>query len=110
VDSPAPAYVTVTDAAGRVLFRRAATQAEIEEAIAVAQAADAEAEAALKRIAGRRTQVLPTPAPPAAEEEAAEDEEAAEEEAAPVAFAAEPESDEFPAFDESAFGDFEEFK
>ena len=35
-------YVTVTDAAGRVLFRRPATQAEIEEARQVADSADAE--------------------------------------------------------------------
>jgi hypothetical protein len=47
-------YVTVTDAAGRVLFRRPATQAEIEEAMQVADAADSEAEAGLKRIAAER--------------------------------------------------------
>ena len=53
-----PAYVTVTDAAGRVLFRRPATQAEIEEAMQVADAADAEAQAVLKRIAQEREQAL----------------------------------------------------
>jgi hypothetical protein len=53
-----PAYVTVTDAAGRVLFRRLATAAEVEEAIQIAQAADAEAENVLKRIAKDRDKVV----------------------------------------------------
>ncbi|HEY1729195.1 MAG TPA: hypothetical protein VGG22_12525 [Candidatus Baltobacteraceae bacterium] len=53
-----PAYVTVTDAAGRVLFRRLATAAEIEEAIQIARAADGEAEQVLKRIAKDRDKVL----------------------------------------------------
>ena len=52
------AYVTVTDAAGRVLFRRLATQAEIEEAMQVADEADAEAQASLRRIAAEREQSL----------------------------------------------------
>lgn len=52
------AYVTVTDAAGRVLFRRPATEAEIEEAMQVADAADAEAQASLRRIASEREQSL----------------------------------------------------
>ena len=59
-----PAYVTVTDAAGRVLFRRAATQAEIEEAMQVADSADAEAQAVLKRIAEEREQALAAAAAP----------------------------------------------
>ena len=83
--SAPPAYVTVTDAAGRVLFRRPATQAEIEEAIQVADAADAEAQAVLKRIAEERQiamaaaqqqQALPPVAPP--EPEARSDPEAEE--------------------------------
>lgn len=53
-----PAYVTVTDAAGRVLFRRLATDAEVEEAIQIAKAADVEAESVLKRIAKDRDKVL----------------------------------------------------
>lgn len=57
-----PAYVTVTDAAGRVLFRRLATDAEIEEARQIAVQADAEANSVLKAIAKERTQVLPSPA------------------------------------------------
>ena len=98
----APAFVTVTDAAGRVLFRRPATQAEIDEAIAVADAADAEAVAALKRIAKVRTQVLARP--PAAEV-------ASFEEPAPQSFDAGPtivdeggfeDWTEMPAFDEPA--------
>lgn len=53
-----PAYVTVTDAAGRVLFRRLATAAEVEEAIQIAKAADGEAENVLKRIAKDRDKIL----------------------------------------------------
>jgi hypothetical protein len=49
-----PAYVTVTDAAGRVLFRRPATEAEIEEARQIAKSADAEAQSVLKAIAKER--------------------------------------------------------
>jgi hypothetical protein len=59
-----PAYVTVTDAAGRVLFRRRATPAEVEEAIQVAKAAEAQAAATLKRIA-KKSEPPPAQAPPA---------------------------------------------
>ena len=55
--------MTVTDAAGRVLFRRAATPAEVEEAIQVAKAAEVEAAAVLKRIAKKRELPAPEPAP-----------------------------------------------
>ncbi len=55
-EEPAPAtsggiaYITVTDAAGRVLFRRAATPNEVTDALRSADAAQAEAEAAMDRI------------------------------------------------------------
>jgi hypothetical protein len=62
--SELPAYVTVTDAAGRVLFRRAATPAEVEEAIQVAKAAETEAAGVLKRIAKKRELTPPEPPPP----------------------------------------------
>lgn len=63
MSSTPPAYVTVTDAAGRVLFRRPATEAEIEEARQIAKAADAEAHALLKSIAKEREHAhLPPPA------------------------------------------------
>jgi hypothetical protein len=45
------AYITVTDAAGRVLFRRAATPREVEDALRSADTADSEGEAAMDRIA-----------------------------------------------------------
>ena len=45
------AYITVTDAAGRVLFRRAATPHEVEDALRSADTAQAEGEAAMERIA-----------------------------------------------------------
>lgn len=45
------AYITVTDAAGRVLFRRAATPHEVDDALRSADAASAEGEAAMDRIA-----------------------------------------------------------
>jgi len=48
------AYITVTDAAGRVLFRRAATSHEVEDALRSADTADAEGEAAMDRIAYER--------------------------------------------------------
>ncbi|MBV8149939.1 MAG: hypothetical protein JOY59_00150 [Candidatus Eremiobacteraeota bacterium] len=73
--SPPPAYVTVTDASGRVLFRRPATQAEVEEAIQIAGAANAEAEEVLKRIASERQAALaamPQLADPAASAEPTE--------------------------------------
>ena len=44
------AYITVTDAAGRVLFRRAATPNEVTDALRSADTAQAEAEAAMDRI------------------------------------------------------------
>jgi hypothetical protein len=58
VSAELPAYVTVTDAAGRVLFRRLATASEVEEAIQIARAADQEAENVLKRIAKDRDKIL----------------------------------------------------
>ena len=76
--SELPAYVTVTDAAGRVLFRRAATPAEVEEAIQVAKAAEVEAAGVLKRIAKKRELPAPEPVPE------------------PVAAAPQPETDETP--------------
>jgi hypothetical protein len=45
------AYITVTDAAGRVLFRRAATPHEVDDALRSADAAQAEGEATMDRIA-----------------------------------------------------------
>lgn len=45
------AFITVTDAAGRVLFRRAATPHEVSDALRSADAAQAEGEAAMDRIA-----------------------------------------------------------
>jgi hypothetical protein len=45
------AYITVTDAAGRVLFRRAATPREVDDALRSADAATVEGEAAMDRIA-----------------------------------------------------------
>jgi hypothetical protein len=47
-------YVTVTDAAGRVLFRRPATAAEVGQALAAAADAERGAHAALERIARER--------------------------------------------------------
>jgi hypothetical protein len=44
------AYITVTDAAGRVLFRRAATPSEVSDALRSADVAQAEGEAAMDRI------------------------------------------------------------
>jgi hypothetical protein len=45
------AYITVTDAAGRVLFRRAATPLEVSDALRSADMAQSEGEAAMDRIA-----------------------------------------------------------
>jgi len=45
------AYITVTDAAGRVLFRRAATPHEVADALRSADAAQLEGEAVMDRIA-----------------------------------------------------------
>jgi hypothetical protein len=44
------AYITVTDAAGRVLFRRPATQQEVTDALRSADEADREGEAVMERI------------------------------------------------------------
>ncbi|MGH7330117.1 MAG: hypothetical protein ACREJX_17365 [Polyangiaceae bacterium] len=77
-----------------MLFRRAATPAEVEEAIQVAKAAETEAAAVLKRIAKKRE--LPPPEPPPPET---------------VAVAA-PQPDEVqdePTDDTPAFRDLEEF-
>ena len=48
------AYVTVTDAAGRVLFRRPATAEEIAEALLAADNAERGARAVLAEIAAER--------------------------------------------------------
>jgi hypothetical protein len=48
------AYITVTDAAGRVLFRRPATPVEIQDALRSADVAHGEGEAAMDRIARDR--------------------------------------------------------
>jgi hypothetical protein len=45
------AYITVTDAAGRVLFRRPATAQEVSDALRSADEAYSEGEAAMERIA-----------------------------------------------------------
>ena len=45
------AYITVTDAAGRVLFRRPATRAEVDEALRAAEEASRQGQAAMDRIA-----------------------------------------------------------
>jgi hypothetical protein len=45
------AYITVTDAAGRVLFRRPATPQEVIDALRSADEAEREGEAAMERIA-----------------------------------------------------------
>jgi hypothetical protein len=54
--APAPgrAFITVTDAAGRVLFRRPATDAEVADALGSAAVADREGQAAMDRIAHDR--------------------------------------------------------
>ena len=48
------AYITVSDAAGRVLFRRPATDEEVMSALDAAQTAEIEAQAAMERIADER--------------------------------------------------------
>ncbi len=52
------AFITVSDAAGRVLFRRRATEVEIDEARRAAEEADAGAEAAMHEIAQQRYAAL----------------------------------------------------
>jgi len=49
------AYITVSDAAGRVLFRRPATDDEVMSALQAAQTCEAEAQAAIDRIARERS-------------------------------------------------------
>lgn len=48
------AFITVSDAAGRVLFRRPATGAEVDEALRAAEEAEREGQAAMERIAAER--------------------------------------------------------
>jgi hypothetical protein len=48
------AYITVTDAAGRVLFRRPATPQEVDDALRSADNAQSEGESAMDRIAYER--------------------------------------------------------
>jgi hypothetical protein len=47
-------YITVTDAAGRVLFRRPATEAEVDDAMRAAEEAEREGSEAMDRIAHER--------------------------------------------------------
>ncbi len=48
------AFITVSDAAGRTLFRRPATDEEVRNAVLAAEAAEIEARAAMERIARER--------------------------------------------------------
>jgi hypothetical protein len=48
------AFITVSDASGRVLFRRRATADEVHNAVRAAAAAEVEAGAAMERIAQER--------------------------------------------------------
>jgi hypothetical protein len=48
------AFITVSDAAGRTLFRRPATDEEVCNAVLAAEAAEIEARAAMERIARER--------------------------------------------------------
>jgi hypothetical protein len=48
------AFITVTDAAGRVLFRRPATAGEVDDAVRSAEEAEREGQAAMDRIAHDR--------------------------------------------------------
>ena len=48
------AYITVADASGRVLFRRAATADEVDEALRAADEAEREGQAAMERISAER--------------------------------------------------------
>lgn len=45
------AFITVTDASGRVLFRRPATAEEVDDAIRASEVAEREGQAAMERIA-----------------------------------------------------------
>jgi hypothetical protein len=59
------AFITVADAAGRVLLRRPATEAEVLSAIQAAQTAEIESFAALERIARERSELQPAESNPA---------------------------------------------
>jgi hypothetical protein len=48
------AFITVSDAAGRVLFRRPATDDEVLNALHAAETAEVEGQAAMDRIARER--------------------------------------------------------
>lgn len=50
------AFITVADAAGRVLFRRPATDAEVLSAIHAAEVAEAESQAVMERLAEERSE------------------------------------------------------
>jgi len=52
------AFITVSDAAGRVLFRRRATESEMADAVRAAEEADAGAEASMQEIAEQRYAIL----------------------------------------------------
>lgn len=52
------AFITVSDAAGRVLFRRRATEVEIAEAVHAAETADVGAQEAMHEIAAQRYEAL----------------------------------------------------
>lgn len=52
------AFITVSDAAGRVLFRRRATETEVADAVRAAEQADEGAEAAMHEIASQRYAAL----------------------------------------------------
>jgi hypothetical protein len=54
-DASMGAYITVSDAAGRVLFRRPATDDEVMSALQAAQTCEVESQAALDRIAQERS-------------------------------------------------------
>jgi hypothetical protein len=47
-------FITVSDAAGRVLFRRPATDEEVTSAVRAAETAEREGQAAMERIAQER--------------------------------------------------------
>jgi hypothetical protein len=48
------AFITVSDAAGRTLFHRPATEEEVRTAVLAAKAAEIEARGAMERIARER--------------------------------------------------------
>ena len=54
------AFITVSDASGRVLFRRRATDSEMSDAVRAAEEADAGAESAMQEIAEQRYALLAT--------------------------------------------------